>query len=298
MLARYRWTPRRENGRSGFKRVMRPCQWDSSTSVARFCARILPVGSISPVPFVFNQQPLRLVRSPSTAATTSMDRPTSASASASTFASPYSIPLPAGSGSWLYTLLAVLFTLLALEQSVYRYKKRHLPGAAWTIPIIGKFADSLKPTMEGYMRQWNAGDLSAVSVFNMSVPNFNSDVNLSIDAIPHAVSSSWPLLTNIHAKSSILRPTPSPVSSMLPSRLSSLTTGKSPRFSRNAPSVLITFRVFLTGKEHVAYRKALNVLFTRKALGSVPPSTRSCDVVKLKYISPQPLLWHPGQGHS
>ena len=28
--------------------------------------------------------------------------------------------------------------------------------------------------------------------------------------------------------------------------------------------------MFLTGKEHVSYRKALNVLFTRKALGSVP----------------------------
>lgn len=99
-----------------------------------------------------------------------MDRSPSASVPTSTSVPPYSVPLPSGSGSWLYTTLAVLFTLLALEQSIYRYKKRHLPGATWTIPVIGKFADSLKPTMEGYMRQWNAGDLSAVSVFNMSVP--------------------------------------------------------------------------------------------------------------------------------
>jgi sterol 22-desaturase len=99
-----------------------------------------------------------------------MDRSSSASIPSSTSSPPYSITLPSGSGSWFYTTLAVLFTLLALEQSIYRYKKRHLPGAAWTIPIIGKFADSLKPTMEGYMRQWNAGALSAVSVFNMSVP--------------------------------------------------------------------------------------------------------------------------------
>jgi C-22 sterol desaturase len=98
-----------------------------------------------------------------------MDRSSSASIPTSTYSPPYSIPLPSGSGSWLYTTLAVLLTLLALEQSIYRYKKRHLPGATWTIPIIGKFADSLKPTMEGYMRQWNAGDLSAVSVFNMFV---------------------------------------------------------------------------------------------------------------------------------
>ena len=71
--------------------------------------------------------------------------------------------------TWAYTTLAIVFTLLALEQSVYRYKKKHLPGDSWTIPIIGKFADSMNPTMEGYMKQWNAGALSALSVFNMSV---------------------------------------------------------------------------------------------------------------------------------
>jgi C-22 sterol desaturase len=67
-----------------------------------------------------------------------------------------------------YTILVIVFALLALEQSVYRYKKKHLPGDSWTIPIIGKFADSMKPTMEGYMKQWNSGALSALSVFNMS----------------------------------------------------------------------------------------------------------------------------------
>lgn len=74
---------------------------------------------------------------------------------------------PAGTATWLYTTLAIVLGLLALEQSVYRYKKRHLPGDNWTIPIIGKFADSVKPTMEGYVRQWNSGALSALSVFNM-----------------------------------------------------------------------------------------------------------------------------------
>ncbi len=71
--------------------------------------------------------------------------------------------------TWLYTTAAVLASLLVLEQTVYRYKKRHLPGATWTIPLIGKFADSMKPTMEGYMKQWNSGALSAISVFNMCV---------------------------------------------------------------------------------------------------------------------------------
>lgn len=46
----------------------------------------------------------------------------------------------AGSVDWLATVLVVLATLLVLEQSVYRYKKKHLPGAKWTIPVIGKFA--------------------------------------------------------------------------------------------------------------------------------------------------------------
>lgn len=71
------------------------------------------------------------------------------------------------SGSWFYTTAAIILSLLVLEQSVYRFKKRHLPGDRWTIPVIGKFADSMKPTMEGYMKQWNSGALSALSVFNM-----------------------------------------------------------------------------------------------------------------------------------
>ena len=164
-----------------------------------------------------------------------MDRSASASIPASTSAPPYSIPLTSGSGSWLFTTFAVLFTLLALEQSVYRYKKRHLPGATWTIPIIGKFADSLKPTMEGYMRQWNAGDLSAVSVFNMSVPNLNSRPNVSIETIPHAVSSSWPLPTSFREKSSTLQLMLNPVSFMPPNKSSSPTTGKVPDFLAKSP---------------------------------------------------------------
>jgi C-22 sterol desaturase len=69
--------------------------------------------------------------------------------------------------SWLYTTAVILLSLLAVEQAVYRYKKRHLPGDTWTIPVIGKFADSMRPTMEGYRKQWDSGALSAVSVFNM-----------------------------------------------------------------------------------------------------------------------------------
>ena len=86
----------------------------------------------------------------------------------------YNFPVPSflsniqeHSFTWLYTTLAIIFALLVLEQSVYRYKKGHLPGDKWTIPIIGKFADSMSPSMEGYKKQWDSGALSAISVFNM-----------------------------------------------------------------------------------------------------------------------------------
>lgn len=69
--------------------------------------------------------------------------------------------------TWFYTTAAIVGGLLALEQAVYRYKKRHLPGDNWTIPVIGRFADSMCPTMEGYKKQWDSGPLSVVSVFNM-----------------------------------------------------------------------------------------------------------------------------------
>lgn len=103
----------------------------------------------------------------------SMPRPSS------TFSPLVHIPVPSflaptsNQATWLYTSIAIIAALLVLEQSVYRYKKKHLPGATWTIPLIGKFADSMKPTMEGYMAQWNSGALSVVSVFNMRVASLH-----------------------------------------------------------------------------------------------------------------------------
>lgn len=94
--------------------------------------------------------------------------PASTSPPAFSFDRPSFLKITRGeSATWLYTTLAIVLSLLALEQAVYRYKKAHLPGAKWTIPIIGKFADSLNPTLENYKKQWDAGALSVVSVFNM-----------------------------------------------------------------------------------------------------------------------------------
>ncbi|KAI0090029.1 cytochrome P450 [Irpex rosettiformis] len=133
-------------------------------------------------------------------------------------------------GGWFYTTAAIVLSLLALEQTVYRYKKRHLPGDRWTIPIIGKFADSLHPTMEGYMKQWQSGALSALSVFNIFI-----------------VMAS----TNEYARKILNSPTHA-----------------EPCLVHSAKQVLDPENwVFLTGKEHVEYRRGLNSLFTRKALG-------------------------------
>lgn len=105
-----------------------------------------------------------------------MDRSASASIPSSTANNGplYSFPIPSflstlkrDNFSSLYTTLVIIGSLLVLEQVVYRYKKRHLPGATWTIPLIGKFADSMSPSMEGYKKQWASGALSAISVFNM-----------------------------------------------------------------------------------------------------------------------------------
>jgi len=84
----------------------------------------------------------------------------------------YSIPfstLKDSSFTWLYTTLAIVVSLLAIEQLVWRHKKGVLPGDRWTIPIIGRFADSMHPTIESYQKQWRRGELTATSVFNMSV---------------------------------------------------------------------------------------------------------------------------------
>ncbi|KAI0963058.1 hypothetical protein AcW1_000246 [Taiwanofungus camphoratus] len=135
-----------------------------------------------------------------------------------------------GSATWLYTTVAIILALLALEQSVYRYKKRHLPGDNWTIPVIGKFADSLKPSLEGYMRQWDSGALSVVSVFNIFI--VMASTNDLARKILNSPSHAEPCL--VHSAKQILRP---------------------------------DNWVFLSGKVHVEYRRVLNTLFTRKALG-------------------------------
>ncbi|RDB29641.1 hypothetical protein Hypma_015132 [Hypsizygus marmoreus] len=152
------------------------------------------------------------------------------------------------SATWLYTTAAIVLALLVLEQSVYRYKKRHLPGARWTIPLIGKFADSVSPSMDGYIKQWNSGALSAVSVFNIFIVMASS--NEFSRKILNSPSYAEPCL--VHSAKQVLRPDNWYVAI------------NSPLPHNNLASRV---RVFLTGKEHLSYRRGLNSLFTHRALG-------------------------------
>ncbi|PPQ88081.1 hypothetical protein CVT25_014379 [Psilocybe cyanescens] len=165
-----------------------------------------------------------------------MDRSASASIPSSTADNVplYSFPIPSFlglvKGSSLYTTVAIVLSLLVLEQAVYRYKKRHLPGASWTIPIIGKFTDSMSPSMEGYKKQWASGALSAISVFNIFIVMASSKEYAR--KILNSPTYAEPCL--VHSAKQILLP---------------------------------ENWVFLTGKSHVEYRRGLNALFTRKAIG-------------------------------
>jgi len=130
--------------------------------------------------------------------------------------------------SWTTTTLVIIFSLLALEQLNYRAKKKHLPGPTWTIPVIGKFTDSLTPTMKAYHATW-ATKLSAVSVFNIFI------VMASDNAFTRKILNS--------------------------------PTYAEPCLVASAKQILVADNwVFLTGKVHAEYRKGLNVLFTRRAL--------------------------------
>lgn len=133
-----------------------------------------------------------------------------------------------------FGILAVLVSCLILEQVVYRMKKGNLPGPKWTIPIIGKFADSLHPSLEKYQEGWNSGALSVASVFNIFI----------------VVASSTEFTRKI---------------------LNSPTYAE-PCLVASAKKVLCHDNwVFLNGKVHVDYRKGLNTLFTSRALSIYLP---------------------------
>ncbi|TPX32875.1 hypothetical protein SmJEL517_g04074 [Synchytrium microbalum] len=130
-----------------------------------------------------------------------------------------------------YTVGAsVLIGALLYEQIRYRAKKAHLPGPSFTIPLIGSLLESLYPSFEGYLNQWKSGALSVVSVFQYFI----------------VIASTCDLSRKILSSPNLFEPVM--VGSM--------------------KDILDPHNwVFKEGKDHIEYRKSLNVLFTRKALG-------------------------------
>ena len=129
----------------------------------------------------------------------------------------------------VFAVLVLVATLLGLEQVSYRRKKGGLPGAPWTIPVIGKFFDSMNPSLEKYMESWNSGALSVASVFHIFI------VIASSNEFTRKILNS-PTYTE-------------------------------PCLVASAKEVLCHDNwVFLNGKTHVDYRKGLNTLFTSRAL--------------------------------
>ncbi|KAJ7823578.1 cytochrome P450 [Mycena olivaceomarginata] len=116
------------------------------------------------------------------------------------------------------------------------------------------------PSMEGYKKQWNSGVLSVVSVFNIFIVMASSkDYARKILNSP-GYAEPWLVYSAKHV--------------LLPENW-----------------------VFLTGKEHVDYRRGLNNLFTRKAIGMYITiqdaiTRKHFDLWKVDFgTTPQPLMF-------
>lgn len=135
-----------------------------------------------------------------------------------------------GAGSATLWVVSIVIGLLVLEQIIYIRKKGNIEGPKFKVwPIIGPFLESLDPKFEEYEAKWASGPLSCVSVFHKFVVIASTrDLSRKILNSPRYVS---PCLVDVAIK--ILRP---------------------------------SNWVFLAGKAHIDYRKALNGLFTPQAL--------------------------------
>lgn len=70
-----------------------------------------------------------------------------------------------GVSGWIVALTALL-AVIAYDQIAYQVRKGPIAGPLFKIPIMGSFLDSRNPTFAGYLRKWESGPLSCVSVFH------------------------------------------------------------------------------------------------------------------------------------
>ena len=151
--------------------------------------------------------------------------------------------------SWVQLLVTAIVLVLTYDQVMYQLNKGSIAGPKYKVwPIIGPFLESLDPKFEEYVDKWNSGPLSCVSIFHKFVV-IASDTQLA-RKIFQSPSFVKPCVVDVAVK--ILRP---------------------------------TNWVFLDGKAHVDYRKGLNPLFTKKALGDyLPAQEKVMDTYLEKFV--------------
>jgi C-22 sterol desaturase len=134
-----------------------------------------------------------------------------------------------------WTVVATILALIvAYDQFSYQWNKGCLEGPRFKLPILGPFFESVNPKFSAYHAKWMSGPLSCVSVFHKFV----------------VIASTRDMARKVFNSPSYVKPCVVDVAHKL--------LGK-------------TNWVFLDGKAHVDYRKGLNGLFTRKALGIYLP---------------------------
>ncbi|KAI2624306.1 cytochrome P450 61 [Hypoxylon sp. NC1633] len=137
--------------------------------------------------------------------------------------------------TWLFTLLAIA---VAYDQISYFMQKGSIVGPSFKLPFMGPFLQSLDPQFEEYVRQWNCGPLSCVSIFHKFV----------------VFASTRDLARKVLNSPAYVKPCVVDIATKILGEDS---------------------WVFLDGKAHVDYRKGLNGLFTRRALECYLPSQES-----------------------
>ncbi|KAH0612593.1 uncharacterized protein H6S33_008973 [Morchella sextelata] len=138
-----------------------------------------------------------------------------------------------GISAW-QAIVTILLLSVTYDQVRYLWQKGSIAGPSFKIPFMGPFLESVNPKFSEYLAKWNSGPLSCVSVFHKFVVIASTrDLARKVFNSPAYVS---PCVVDVAKK--ILRP---------------------------------SNWVFLDGKNHVEYRKGLNGLFSRQAMGMYLP---------------------------
>ncbi|CAZ82209.1 unnamed protein product [Tuber melanosporum] len=143
---------------------------------------------------------------------------------------------------------SIVILSITYDQCRYIWNKGSIVGPSLKIPFMGPFLESVNPKFSEYLAKWNSGPLSCVSVFHKFVVIASTrDLARKVFNSPGYVS---PCVVDVAKK--ILRP---------------------------------ENWVFLDGRAHVEYRKGLNGLFSRQAMGMYLPGQEEIyDVYFKKWL--------------